>query len=128
MDGVDDDWVYVRGDRQFAFYNQLPKGKRTFYLKTTDVNGLWSNYIAEVQVFKQPAFYETLWAYLFYIVFTLLCLYLFYHRMKRRIQLRHELRIAQIDKEKSEELVQTKLRYFTNISHDLLTPLNLIIV
>ena len=126
MDGVDDDWVYVGGDRQFAFYNQLPKGKRTFYLKTTDVNGLWSNYIAEVQVFKQPAFYETLWAYLFYIVFTLLCLYLFYHRMKRRIQLRHELRIAQIDKEKSEELVQTKLRYFTNISHDLLTPLTII--
>lgn len=126
MDGVDNDWVYVRGDRQFAFYNQLPKGKRTFYLKTTDVNGLWSNYIAEVQVFKQPAFYETLWAYLFYIVFTLLCLYLFYHRMKRRIQLRHELRIAQIDKEKSEELVQTKLRYFTNISHDLLTPLTII--
>ena len=126
MDGVDDDWVYVRGDRQFAFYNQLPKGKRTFYLKTTDVNGLWSNYIAEVQVFKQPAFYETLWAYLFYIVFTILCLYFFYHRMKRRIQLRHELRIAQIDKEKSEELVQTKLRYFTNISHDLLTPLTII--
>ena len=126
MDGVDDDWVYVRGDRQFAFYNQLPKGKRTFYLKTTDVNGLWSYYKAEVQVFKQPAFYETLWAYLFYIVFTLLCLYLFYHRMKRRIQLRHELRIAQIDKEKSEELVQTKLRYFTNISHDLLTPLTII--
>ena len=126
MDGVDDDWVYVRGDRQFAFYNQLPKGKRTFYLKTTDVNGLWSNYVAEVQVFKQPAFYETLWAYVSYVIFVLLCLYLFYRRMKRRMQLRHELRIAQIDKEKSEELVQTKLRYFTNISHDLLTPLTII--
>ena len=126
MDGVDDDWVYVRGDRQFAFYNQLPKGKRTFYLKTTDVNGLWSNYVAEVQVFKQPAFYETLWAYVSYVIFVLLCLYLFYRRMKRRMQLRHELRIAQIDKEKSEELVQTKLRYFTNISHDLLTPLRII--
>ena len=120
------DWVYVRGDRQFAFYNQLPKGKRTFYLKTTDVNGLWSNYVAEVQVFKQPAFYETLWAYVSYVIFVLLCLYLFYRRMKRRMQLRHELRIAQIDKEKSEELVQTKLRYFTNISHDLLTPLTII--
>ena len=112
--------------RQFAFYNQLPKGKRTFYLKTTDVNGLWSNYVAEVQVFKQPAFYETLWAYVSYVIFVLLCLYLFYRRMKRRMQLRHELRIAQIDKEKSEELVQTKLRYFTNISHDLLTPLTII--
>ena len=116
----------LMGDRQFAFYNQLPKGKRTFYLKTTDVNGLWSNYVAEVQVFKQPAFYETLWAYVSYVIFVLLCLYLFYRRMKRRMQLRHELRIAQIDKEKSEELVQTKLRYFTNISHDLLTPLTII--
>lgn len=53
-------------------------------------------------------------------------LYLFYRRMKRRLQLRHELKIAQIDREKSEELVQTKLRYFTNISHDLLTPLTII--
>lgn len=126
MSGVDDDWVYVRGDRQFAFYNQLPKGKRTFYLKTTDVNGLWSNYVAEIQVSKQPAFYETYWAYVLYVVLVISCVYLFYRRMKKRMQLRHELRIAQIDKEKSEELVQTKLRYFTNISHDLLTPLTII--
>ena len=126
MEGVDDDWVYVRGDRQFAFYNQLPKGKRTFYLKTTDTNGLWSNYIAEIQVSKEPAFYETWWADMFYVVLVILSLYLFFRRMKRRLQLRHELRIAQIDREKSEELVQTKLRYFTNISHDLLTPLTII--
>lgn len=59
------------------FYNQLPKGKRTFYLKTTDTNGLWSNYIAEIQVSKEPAFYETWWAYMFYVVLVILSLYLF---------------------------------------------------
>lgn len=42
------------------------------------------------------------------------------------MQLRHELSVAQIEKEKSEELVQVKLRYFTNISHDLLTPLTIV--
>ena len=42
------------------------------------------------------------------------------------MQLRHELQIVQIEKEKSEELVQAKLRYFTNISHDLLTPLTIV--
>ena len=84
-------------------------------MKTTDTNGLWSNYIAEIQVSKEPAFYETWWAYMFYVVLVILSLYLFYRRMKRRLQLRHELKIAQIDREKSEELVQTKLRYFTNI-------------
>ena len=95
-------------------------------MKTTDTTGLWSNYIAEIQVSKEPAFYETWWAYMFYVVLVILSLYLFYRRMKRRLQLRHELKIAQIDREKSEELVQTKLRYFTNISHDLLTPLTII--
>ena len=47
-------------------------------------------------------------------------------RTQQPVRLRHELRIVQIEKEKSEELVQAKLRYFTNISHDLLTPLTIV--
>ena len=41
-------------------------------------------------------------------------------------QLRNELKIIQIEKEKGEELTQAKLRYFTNISHDFLTPITII--
>lgn len=126
MEGVDDDWVYVKDNRQFAIYNKLPKGKRSFLLKATDINGLWSNRISKITVYKSPAFYETWWAYIIYSLLFVLFVYFSYRRMKNRIQLRHELRIAQIEKEKSEELTQTKLRYFTNISHDLLTPLTII--
>lgn len=82
--------------------------------------------MTKIQVDKAPAFYETWWAYTAYIMFVLLAGYSFYYRTKRRMQLRHELRIVQIEKEKSEELVQAKLRYFTNISHDLLTPLTIV--
>ena len=40
MEGVDDNWVYVKGDRQFAFYNSATQGKTDFFnLKATDVNG-----------------------------------------------------------------------------------------
>jgi signal transduction histidine kinase/DNA-binding response OmpR family regulator len=95
-------------------------------VKATDVNGLWSSLVTKIQVDKAPAFYETWWAYTAYIMFVLLAGYSFYYRTKRRMQLRHELRIVQIEKEKSEELVQAKLRYFTNISHDLLTPLTIV--
>ncbi len=126
MEGVDKDWVYIKDGRLFAYYNQLPKGKRTFCVKATDVNGLWSSLVTKIQVDKAPAFYETWWAYTAYVVFVLLAGYSFYYRTKRRMQLRHELRIVQIEKEKSEELVQAKLRYFTNISHDLLTPLTIV--
>lgn len=126
MDGVDKDWIYIKDDRRFAYYNQLPKGKRTFSVKATDVNGLWSSRITKIEVYKYPAFYETWWAYTIYALFILFICYSFYRRVKRRMQLQHELKIAQIEKDKSEELVQVKLRYFTNISHDLLTPLTII--
>ena len=126
MEGVDKDWVYIKDGRQFAYYNRLPKGKHTFCVKATDINGLWSSLVTKVQVDKEPAFYETWWAYVIYVMLILLVCYSFYYRTKRRMQLRHELSVAQIEKEKSEELVQVKLRYFTNISHDLLTPLTIV--
>ncbi len=40
--------------------------------------------------------------------------------------MKRDLLITKIDQEKSEELTQSKLRYFTNISHELLTPLTII--
>lgn len=36
------------------------------------------------------------------------------------------MKIAQIEKDKSEELTQLKLRYFTNITHDFMTPLTIV--
>ncbi len=124
MEGVDDNWIYTT--RQFATYNQLSKGKHVFHVKATDENRIWSTATTTFVIYKEPAFYETWWAYLFYFLAISAILYTVFVFVRKRIHLQHQLRIAQIDKEKSEELTQTKLRYFTNISHDLLTPLTII--
>ncbi|MBK5722061.1 response regulator [Dysgonomonas sp. Marseille-P4677] len=126
MEGIDDDWIYTENDRQFAIYNQLSKGSHTFYIKATDENRLWSSEITQLKIYKRPAFYETWWAYTIYLILLLGITYWAYRIIKNRINLRNELKIAQIEKDKSEELTQTKLRYFTNISHDFLTPLTII--
>lgn len=126
MKGLDKDWIYTNGERQFAYYNALPKGKHTLELRATDENGLWSGRIVQYTVIKKPAFYETWWAYTLYILLAIGVLYLVYRWVRIRMELRSELRIAQIEKEKSEELAQAKLRYFTNVSHDFLTPLTII--
>ncbi|PXV60185.1 two component regulator with propeller domain [Dysgonomonas alginatilytica] len=126
LEGVDDDWVYTSSNRQFATYNQLAKGSYTFYVKATDENRLWSSEVTQFRIQKLPAFYETWWAYLIYSTLFLICLYSALRIVQNRLKLRNELKIAQIEKEKSEELTQTKLRYFTNISHDFLTPLTII--
>lgn len=124
MEGIDDDWVYTK--RNFATYNQLKKGETLFQIKATDENSVWGDEITTLHIYKHPAFYETWWAYTIYTLLLILAAYMALRTVRNRIRLRNELKIAQIEKEKSEELIQTKLRYFTNISHDFLTPLTIV--
>lgn len=119
-------WIYPEDSRQFAIFSTLKKGHHTFYLKATDEHNLWSDQIAQLTIYKQPAFYESNLAYAVYIITFLLLAYISYRTIRNRIRLRNELKIAQINKDKAEELAQTKLKYFTNISHDFLTPLTII--
>ncbi|MDR3339625.1 MAG: response regulator [Candidatus Symbiothrix sp.] len=126
MDGIDKDWVYAGNSRQFATYSSLKKGHYLFHIIATDDNGLWNENETLLTIYKKPAFYETWWAYMAYSALVLLAVLWGLWFYANRLKLRNELKIAQIDKRKSEELTQTKLRYFTNISHDLLTPLTII--
>lgn len=120
--GVDKDWVYPGSNRRYVNYTNLPSGKYVFEVKATDENGQWSNQVSTLTIIKRPPFYLTWWAYLLYLIFLSGIAWFIINR----IRLRNELKISRIEKEKSEELAQTKLRYFTNISHDLLTPLTII--
>lgn len=126
LEGMDDDWVYTAKNREFAIYNQLKTGSYTFMVRAKDDNGLWNNHITKLKIYKRPAYYETWWAYLIYTIILGILAQQTYTKIKNRNRLRNELKIAQIEKEKSEELNQTKLKYFTNISHDFLTPLTIL--
>lgn len=87
--GVDKAWVYVEGGKNSAFYNHLSKGTYTFQVKATDENGLWSKEVTELTIRRLPAFYETWWAYLFYVLIVMgvsgyNSLYLYLKRVDRK--------------------------------------------
>lgn len=86
--GVDKAWVYVEGGKNSAFYNHLSKGTYTFQVKATDENGLWSKEVTELTIRRLPAFYETWWAYLFYVLIVMgisgYSLYLYLKRIDRK--------------------------------------------
>jgi len=109
-------------------YTNLPAGRYTFEVKATDENGQWGNQISSLTIIKKPPFYQTWWAYLLYLAIIGITTYFVLKNLANRIRLRNELKISHIEKEKSEELAQIKLRYFTNISHELLTPLTIIML
>ena len=126
LEGVDDDWRYTTPNQAYAFYNHLSKGKYTLKVRVTDANGKWSKETVTYEIYRLPAFYETWWAYLIYIVAMTAMVYFVVKRMRRRMKEREELRMERMKRKSEEELTQSKLRYFTNVSHDFLTPITLI--
>lgn len=126
IEGLDADWVYTTATRPFAYYNEIPKGKHTLLVTATDENNVWSSEITKFEIIRKPAFYETNLAYFIYTIISIGIILLLLYRVKRRYQIKNELRFAEIEKENIEQLAQTKLQYFTNISHEFLTPLTIV--
>lgn len=126
LSGVDNDWIYLPAGRNTAFYNKLSKGKYVFQLKTTDKNGLWSDHVTKITIHRLPALYETWWAYTIYALLALLMAWYAYRLMRNRIRLRNALHLHKLEQAKAEEINHAKLQFFTNITHELLTPLTIL--
>ncbi|NDV82516.1 hybrid sensor histidine kinase/response regulator transcription factor [Bacteroides sp. 51] len=119
LEGIDKDWVYPEPGKHAAFYNRIPKGTYRFRLKSEYEQGKWTDSEVLLTIEQYPAFYETWYAYLFYVLLIGLCIYLILHTYSQRIKRKNSIKFR-------EELNRTKLDYFTNVSHELLTPLTVI--
>jgi len=119
LEGVDKDWIYSDYGRYSAFYNHLPKGTYKFRLKLEYERSKWTESEMLLTLVKKPAFYETWFAYFIYFILVALCFYTVIRLYMRRIKLKSEVRLR-------EELTRIRLTYFTNVSHELLTPLTVI--
>lgn len=124
--GFDEDWQYTNAARRFAYYNNLQSGTYKFCLKATNENGIWSGEIRELEVVILPPFWATWWAYTIYVLLIAGIIYFIFHTAKNRMLLRNELHLREMEKDKLEELNHCKLQFFTNITHELLTPLTII--
>lgn len=116
MEGVDKSWIYIENNAHSAFYNRLDKGKYTFKVKSTDINGQWIDGHQEIHIQSLPMWYETLWAYAIYMLLTALTVFLVFYLYTKYINRKNQIKLQ-------EELTQIKLNYFTGISHELFSPL-----
>lgn len=65
---VDTDWQYTDVGENKVKYSNLNKGTYRFEVKAIDANGLWSKNVTSINIHRIPAFYESTWAYLLYMV------------------------------------------------------------
>lgn len=127
LEGFDNAWNYVSGSRNFAIYSNLSPGSYTLKVRGTNNYGIWSDTTAQLLIRVDPPLFLTP-AFLFiYAVAGLALIIVALRFYSGRIHLRNEVKIVTMEKVHAEEIALTKQQFFTNISHELRTPISLIL-
>jgi ligand-binding sensor domain-containing protein/signal transduction histidine kinase/DNA-binding NarL/FixJ family response regulator len=126
LEGAENNWNNV-GNKHSATYRNLKPGKYLFKVKATNQDGVWSQKSADIEVSILPAFWQTWWSKIIYLLLFIAALYGVLQIYTFRMRTISRLKMERLERQKSEELNQAKLQFFTNISHEFRTPLTLII-
>ncbi len=125
LENFDVDWIEA-GDQSSVTYTNLNPGSYT--LRVQGLSGVKGAVIGEksLQISVIPPIYRTWYAVVFYILLGIF-IFLWVKRMYRnRIVLENRVKSEQREKIQINQLNQSKLEFFTNISHEFRTPLTLI--
>lgn len=125
LEGFSNDWNSTRGLHNITYTN-LNAGTYKLLIKP---NGKDESLYPQVHltIHVLPPYYKTPLAYLIYLIVTGALLWFLVRTYKSRIKLRESLKYEQKHIQDVEALNQSKLRFFTNISHEFRTPLTLIV-
>ena len=127
MIGIDKNWHYLNKQRKII-YSGLSHGTYRFQVKATSSNQNWDEaLVKELSIEILPPFYLSTWAYVIYLIFIFSILFFVYRFISIRIREKNQIRLGNLEKENIRAMNKLKIDFFTNISHELKTPLTLII-
>jgi signal transduction histidine kinase/ligand-binding sensor domain-containing protein/DNA-binding response OmpR family regulator len=127
LEGFDTQWNYVSGSKNFAVFSNLAPGEYVFKVKGTNNYGLWSDQIASIHILVKPPLFLSKAFIVAYALLGFILIYAALSFYSSRLHLHNEVKIARMEKEHAEEIALTKQQFFTNISHELRTPISLIL-
>lgn len=125
LEGYDEKWISTTAYHRFAFYNNLRPGEYVFRVRGANSDGIWSDSTRKLTITILPPPWLSWWAYCLYAISLFLCGYVAYRIIHKRMYLKHMIELGNVERQKLEELNHTKLQFFTNITHELLTPLSI---
>lgn len=126
LEGFDKEWISA-GYRKSITYTNLNPGKYKLKIRSSEEYSGKETMFKEIDIVVNPPFYKSAWAYILYVVILIVSIYLIASFYTSKLRLRASLEFEKKEKKQIEELNQSKLRFFTNISHEFRTPLTLIV-
>lgn len=124
LDGFDTEWFPV--GKGLITYSNLPSGTYTLMVKGANSDGIWNPDVRALKIRILPPFYLSVWAYAFYFLLIVGSAFAVLLYLKRRSANKHQRAMEKFEQEKERELYMSKIDFFTNVAHEIRTPLTLI--
>lgn len=135
LEGLSTNWVNLKKNRRVDFIELAP-GKYIFRVKAFDNTGTWSKE-SKLTILISPPWWASTWVQVAYGLATILLVCFFVRCYHKRIELRNkrkfellkmanEKELLEMELLKEKELLQSKIEFFTNVAHEIKTPLTLI--
>lgn len=125
LEGLENAWTLLNGNRRL-YFTSLQPGAYRLHLQVLSPAG--NAVLAEkmLSISILPPWWARPEAYAFYILLLLACLLLLLRSYHQRTREKARRRIELMALKKEKELYEAKMDFFTNVAHEIRTPLTLI--
>lgn len=126
LEGFEKEWNYV-GSNRSATYTNLDPGSYIFRVKGSNNSGLWNEKGVSLKIIVVPPFSQTLFFKLLMFVLTSFMIYFTILIFIKREKLKNQLMLERLKSKEQHKINMMKFQFFTNISHEIRTPIALIV-
>ena len=129
LKGFQNDWRILRYINNEVYFSNLPYGSYQLEVElSTDKGYTWQTPGKELEIIVLPPWWLSACAKMVYIIIVVLIVVIAFRQYNKEQNLKKENEIQKILIAQDEEKYQAKMQFFMNASHELKTPLTLILL
>lgn len=125
LEGLDSKWTYLKHEN-IAHFTNIPSGEYVFKVQSSNGNNNWENEVKSLTIVIKTPWWKSIWAYLCYSLILYAIIYMGFRFYSQRLTLKNNLELDKMTAEKEKTLLNAKIDFFTQIAHEIRTPLTLI--
>lgn len=124
--GEKEEWIKLEGNR--IYFNKLSPGTHLLQVKVDENQTGENSHISNLTIHVLPPIWRSIPAYISYFIILIFSIILLVLQMKRKHKRVLHQQKRDMEVMQQHEMDEAKMRFFTNVSHDLRTPLSLIMI